>query len=563
MFRAKRAPVAAAPRSAQRHLLLGATLVLAACTGTIGDPPDGLKQSQEALCASTLEPGESPIRRMTRVEYNNTVRDLLGDDTEPANGFVVEEEALGFNNQASALGVTQLLAEQYMEASEEIAARAAEDLPALVGCAAEAMDEACAEAFIESFGARAFRRPLDGSEISRLLGVFQWGSEQYDFSTGVQLVVQAVLQSPHFLYRVEFGMPDPTQGDVVALNHYEIASRLSYLIWNSMPDQELFDAAGGGRLGTPDEIAEQARRMLDDPRARTAVKNFHTQWLELRTIETINKDPAIYPEYSEALRPLWKTETEAFLDYVVFDGEGDVATLLTADYSVMNAELAAFYGVDGPAGDGWEKVSLDPTQRAGLLTHASVLAKNAKPNQSSPIHRGKFVRERLLCQMLPPPPNDIEIKPPDVDPSATTREKFSEHSTNPACSGCHKLMDPIGFGFEHYDGIGQWRDTDHGFAVDASGELADTLEPDIEGAFDGAVELAKRLADSDQVRQCVATQWFRFGYGRAEQQADQCTVKQVFDAFAAADYNIKELLVALTQTEAFLYRHKVVADGGG
>jgi hypothetical protein len=213
--------------------------------------------------------------------------------------------------------------------------------------------------------------------------------------------------------------------------------------------------------------------------------------------------------------------------------------------------------VTGPKGEGFERVSLDPKQRAGLLTQASLLAVNAKPNQSSPVHRGKFVRERLLCQPLPPPPNNVNIQPPDVDPKATTRQKFAQHSSDPYCAGCHKLMDPIGFGFESYDGIGQFRTKDHGLPVDASGELTGTRDSD--GKFDGAIELAARLGDSAEVRECVATQWFRFGYGHGEEKADSCAMSQLQDAFRAADYNVKELLVALTRTDAFRYRNVVVA----
>jgi hypothetical protein len=542
--------------------MLGAAMVLAACTGTIGERPDGsgsVGEGDDALCL-TKQPGESPIRRMTRFEYNNTVRDLLGDTSEPASTFVVEEEALGFNNQASALGVTQLLAEQYMEASEAVATNATAKLDELLGGCdpASAGDEVCGQEFVESFGPRAFRRPLQASEIDRLMAVFSWGLGEYDFKTGIELVIQTALQSPHFLYRVEFGMPDPVEANVVQLNHYEVASRLSYMLWSSMPDDELLAAAAAGELATPEQIAAQARRMLDDDKARAAVANFHTQWLQLGNIESVNKDPATYPDYDATVRTLWKAETEAFLDYVVFEGEGDVTTLLTAPYSLMNAELAAFYGIDGPTGDAFELVELDAGQRAGFLTHASLLAVHAKPNQSSPVHRGKFVREQLLCQILQPPPPDLMVEAPEVDPTATTREQFAEHSTNPACSGCHQLMDPIGFGFEHYDGIGKWRDLDHGIEVDASGELVQT---DIDGEFDGAVELAQKLAQSEQVRECVATQWFRFGYGRAEQPEDACNLERVQTAFATANYDIKELLVALTQTDAFMYRLAVVAEG--
>lgn len=537
-----------------------ASAVIGACNGHIG-APDPLGQAESEVCSVGVHPGGAPIRRMTRFEYNNAVRDLLGDTTRPADSFVAEEEALGFNNQATALGVTQLLAEQYMEASEGIAARAAKDWSKLLPCdPAKTGQDVCAAKFILAFGKKAYRRPLAEAESARLQALYAWGKQQYDFSTGLGLVVQAMLQSPRFLYRVEMGMPDPLVGqpEVTALDSWEVAARLSFLLWSSIPDDELFAAAEAGALGDAASIEKQARRMLEDPRARDAVANFHEQWLGLGKIGTLNKDAAIYPTYTPALRPLWEKETLSFLDHVVFDDEqGDVKTMLTAPYSMMNAELAAFYGVSGPKGAGFERVDLDPTQRAGLLTQASLLAVNSKPNQSSPVHRGKFVRERLLCQTLAPPPNDVNIQPPEVDPTATTREKFSEHSSNPACAGCHRLMDPIGFGFESYDGIGQFRAQDHGLPVDATGELTGTRDSD--GAFDGAVELAARLGESADVRECVATQWFRFGYGHGEEKADACAMTQLQEAFRAAGYNVKELLVALTRTDAFRYRKVVLA----
>lgn len=541
--------------------LLGAVAVVGACTGRLGDGPDPVGEAHDLVCSAGIHPGGSPIRRMTRFEYNNAVRDLLGDATRPADSFVAEEEALGFNNQATALGITQLLAEQYMEASEAIALRAAKDWQKLLPCDPQKTGEdACAAQFVLAFGQRAFRRPLAAAESARLDQLYAWGKQEHDFSTGLQLVVQAMLQSPRFLYRVEMGMPDPVkeQRDVTALDSWEVATRLSFLIWSSIPDDELFAAAAKGALGDAAAIEKQARRMLEDPRARDAVANFHAQWLGLSRIGTLNKDASIYPAYTPALRPLWEKETLSFLDHVVFDdAKGDVRTMLTAPYSMMNAELAAFYGVTGPTGADFERVSLDPQQRAGLLTQASLLAVNAKPNQSSPIHRGKFVREQLLCQPLHPPPNNVNIQPPLVDPQATTRDKFSQHSSDPGCAACHKLMDPIGFGFEHYDGIGQWRDLDHGLPVDATGELSATRDSD--GAFDGAVALATRLGESAEVRECVATQWFRFGYGHGEEKADACAMAQLQEAFRAADYNVKELLVALTRTDAFRYRKVILA----
>lgn len=531
----------------------------AACvTGTVGGDPVG--EGKSPLCTK-LSPGPSPMRRMTRFEYNNTIRALLNDQSDLANGFVVEEESLGFNNQAAALGITQLPAEQYMEAAEKLAATAVKDLGKLLPCDPQkAGEDACAEQFITQFGKRATRRPLGSDLHDRLVNLYKTSRAAYDFPTAIQLVVEALLQTPEFLYRVEFGMPDPIEADVVALDSYELASRLSYLLWGGMPDEELFAAADKNELSTAAQIEKQARRMLDDDRARGAVTNFHEQWLRLDHLDNINKDATYYPAFTPALPALWKQETEAFLGHVIFDEHGSVADMLTAPYSMMNADLAAFYGVQGPSSSTFEKVMLDPARRGGLLTQASILALYAKPNQSSPVHRGKFVRERLLCQGLPPPPPNIKIVAPEVKPGSTTRERFAQHDKDPYCYSCHHLMDPIGFGFEHFDGIGLWRDTDQGLPVDATGEVTDTEDAD--GKFDGVVELAQHLSQSEQVRECIATNWFRYGYGRGEQDEDACNLDQIRINFEKGGFNVKELLVALTQTDAFRYRHKVVAGGG-
>ncbi|WP_245677788.1 DUF1592 domain-containing protein [Chondromyces crocatus] len=509
----------------------------------------------DTACVS-LSPGTAPIRRMTRFEYDRTVHDLLGDETQPARSFAPEEEVLGFNNQAAALGVTQSLAEQYMKAAEKLAAQAAQHLTRLMpGCDPTRPEaDACVERWIRDFGRRAFRRPLDADEVKRFATLFDWGRDDYGGVIGVELIIQAMLQSPHFLYRVELGMPDPVAQGVVQLSHYEIASRLSYLLWSSMPDDALLDDAEAGRLGTPEEIRVAAERMLHDPRAREAVLEFHRQWLELKHVDLMTKDQKTYPAYDSALRPLWMAETEAFVEHVVFDEPGgSLTTLLTAPFSFMNAELAAFYGVSGPTGTAFERVELDPAHRAGVLTHASVLATQSKPNQSSPIHRGKFVRERLLCDLIPPPPANLPITVPEVQLGVTTRERFAQHREDTVCSGCHALMDPIGYTFEHYDGIGQWRDLDQGLPVDATGNISRT---EANGSFDGAIELSTHLARSAQVRACVVSQWFRYGYGRAEKEEDQCSLDQLGDTFRRSGHSIQALLVGLTQTDAFRYRRQ-------
>jgi hypothetical protein len=551
----------------QIALLSLALLPLVACNSKPGTEEHTTKEVDE--CESSLKPGPAPIRRLTRVEYNNTVYQLFGDNSQPADAFPPDEEAGGFDNQADVLVVSPLLAENYLSAAEKLAATHTPTLmQQLLNCQGGAVDEAActsdANAFVRSFGKLAFRRPLTDAEVQKYVDLFVHGTDldqmPYSPSMGVQLVVAALLQSPHFLYRVEFGMADPSEGDIVELTDYEIASRLSYLLWNTMPDAILFEAADAGLLRDPAEIEAQARRMLDTPKAREAVKNFHRQWLHLDEIEPVilasGKDPAIYPEFYDGLPLLWRTETETFLDHAVFEEDANLEFLFTAPYTMMNEELADFYGVDGPKGIEFTRVDLDPSRYSGFMTQPGLMALLAKRDRSSPIHRGKFVRETILCQVPPPPPDNVP-EPPSVDESQTTREQFAEHSENAVCAGCHALMDPIGFGFEHFDGIGRYRASEWGLEIDAAGELRAT---DVDGAFSGAIELAQLLASSDQVKACVESQWFRFGYGRFETEEDECSIDEIHAAFAASNYDIKELIIALTLTDAFRYRHAVQED---
>lgn len=540
------------PRSSPHSLvLLAAACLLAACTGTISDPggsdnggsgvPGGsVGQSSQAVGVS------SPIRRLTRVEYDNTVRDLLGDDTHPAQAFPADEKALGI-----AMGgtVSALLAERYQEAAEGVAGRAVKDLSTLLPCDPATLGEdACAKKFIDGFASRAYRRPLDSDESARLVAVYDNIKKDFDFKTAIEVVIRAVLQSPNFLYVVEFGDGDATSTKV-PLTTWELASRLSYFLWGSMPDETLFTAAETGELSDPGALEAQARRMLKDPRAADAVREFHEQWLELESLDTVSKDSSYYPSFDDSLRQSMKTEAETFFERVVLD-DGHLDTLLTAPFSYVNQQMADFYGVSAPA-KAWSKVTLDSTHRAGLLTLPALLATHAKPNQSSPVYRGKFVREALLCQPLPPPPPNVAIVPPDPDPNATTKQQFEQHSKDPSCASCHQLMDPIGFGFEHYDGIGRYREKDGKFIVDAKGELFQTQ--DVDGPFDGAVELAERLSQSEQVRDCVARHWLRFALKRGE-SGDESSLSLAEKKFKASDYDIRELLVSIVLTHGFRYR---------
>lgn len=534
-------------------------VMLVGCTGAIGNE-DGTEVSApgtkppvvvtEAACTNVkTDPGPSPVRRLTRLEYDNTVHDLLGVDLKLGAAFPADQTIHGFDNNVAGLTVTPVLAEQYMAAAEKLAPLVITKVKALGGCTAAAMGEtACAKQIATRFARRAFRRPATDEQIESLMTAYA-ARREATFDSGIESLTQLVLQSPYFLYRVELGGIATDDPALLRLDDHDVASRLSYLLWNTMPDDALFAAADAGKLATKEEIAEHARRMIKDPRARAAVANFHRQWMELDHLEEIPKDPKIYPDF-DAVRADLATETATFLDQV-FWTDGRVETLFTAPYTFANARLASLYGLPAPTGSGFVKVATDPSKRVGILLQPSVQSLHAIAYESSPIYRGKFVREKILCHELSPPPENLVVIPPEVDPTKSTRERYTQHSADAACRGCHQMMDPLGFGFEHYDGMGRWRDKEGTHAIDARGELIST---DIDGTFDGAVDLSKRLAKSPQVSGCVVTHWFRFAYGRGETEGDRCSVKGLRDKFASAKYDMRELLLELTQTDAFRFR---------
>jgi hypothetical protein len=492
---------------------------------------------------------------LTRREYGNTVRDLLGATDNPAAAFTPDAHALGFDNIASSQSVSQLLAEQYDDAAIGLAAAAIADLPKLLKCDPMAMGEdACVRKFVADFGLRAYRRPVTTAEQGRLVAFYMGSKAKYGFAPAVELLVQAFLSSPNFLYRPETSVV-ATSGTMpaapVRLSAYETASRLSYLFWGSMPDDALFQAAAENKLGTPAELATAAERLLADPRARASVAHFHTQWLELEGLPNLTKDAKANPNFKAALLPLWKREIETFLDDWAFKADGKLETLLLADYTFANKTLSAFYGYAPLTSEStFVKIKHDG-KRLGLLTQAALMARHANPDQSSPVHRGKFIREAMLCQDLPPPPNDIDVRPPPIKAGQTTRERFGIHTQVASCAGCHKLIDPVGFAYEHFDAIGQYREEDQGKPVDANAELFNT---DVDGTFTGALELSRRLARSDMARGCVITQWFRFASGRQETAEDECSLALLKEHYKASGYSVRKLLLALTQTNAFLFK---------
>jgi hypothetical protein len=495
----------------------------------------------------TIKPGISPLRRLTRAEYDKTVHDLLGDTRRLAKGFPQDEIEHGFDNSAELRSVSDVLSEGYVSAAEQLSTAAVAKLDALVPCdPVKAGEPACLDKLLDGFGKRAWRRPLTTEERDHLKKVFA-DSRTNTFADGAQAVVEVMLLSPQFLYRVERGVP-VTGADYTRLGPFEMASRLSYTLWGTMPDELLFAAAEAGKLGTREEIAAQAKRMIDDPRATEMVTSFAGQWLQLGKLAESDKDVAVYKTFKPELLALFQQETEAFVANV-WKSDAKLTTLLTAPYTFVNGPLAQFYGMAGVTGDAFQNVPAEAGHRAGLLTQASLLAANAAPDQSSPVHRGVFVREQLFCTDLPPPPPEVNANPPALDPKQTTAERFAAHRADPKCSSCHDLIDPIGLGFENFDGIGLWRTMEGNKPVDAHGMIVGT---DVEGSFNGALELASKLAASKDVSACMVTHWFRFGNGRDKTPEDDCTVETLSNAFKGG--SIRDLLLTLVQTDAFMFR---------
>ncbi len=500
--------------------------------------------------------GGATLRRLTRFEYNNTVRDLLGTESFPADGFPSEELANGFGNDAAAQSVSSLLAEQYNVAAEALAIEATstpQALARIAPCSSDldpqdaAATDACALSFIETFGARTYRRPLKDEEVDALAGFEQMLRADADFATSAAGVVEVLLQSPDFLYRVEHGFID-AQGRRRPTSH-EMASRLSYFLWGTMPDDALRQAADDDALVSGAQVLEHAERMLADPQARAVVRFFFDNALPISGLQYLERDPDRYPSYDAQVGAAMREEVQTFLAHEIFEGPGTWDAALTAPYTFVNETLAAFYGLDGVTGDAFVRVEHDPTQRLGLLTQAGMLAGTIHSNETNPVTRGAFITRALMCTDIPLPTGDVaeEVKPPDPDSGATARERFSKHSEDSACAGCHAFMDPLGLTFENFNAVGLWRDEENGVAIDASGALPGF------GDVAGPLELIEGIAASDATHACFVTHWSNFAYGRTATEADACTQQQLIDQFDASGHDVQQLLIDLTQTDDFLY----------
>lgn len=491
--------------------------------------------------------GDAPLRRLSIPQYVRTVEDLLGM-TPDVSGVPEDDTSHGY---AVATGMSSLLLETYAESAHALAETAA--LGKLLECEVARGDDGCALRFIQRFSRAAFRRATDAAEHQQLFAVFAAGRAARDFEAGVRLVIEAVLQSPSFLYHIDRSAGVAVASGIERLAPYALANRLSYLLWGSMPDEQLLAAAAEGRLDTAEGLADEAWRMLTEQPGfgKRGFREFYRQWLPLGAIARMDRDPIRYPEFSRELASELAESLARQIDHVVWMLDGRVDTLLRGNAGFASARTAPLFGTSVTGSD-FSLIALNPAERRGILTHPGLLGVLAKPNQSDPVLRGKFVRERLLCQTIAPPPPSVSLVPPDPAPGLTTRQRFAAHTASASCAGCHKLMDPIGFGLEHYDALGRYRSLDEGLPIDASGEIVGSAE--LGGRFDGALELADKLATSAQVTDCIATQYFRFALGRVERAADLCAVRGAQERFFAGGGNLRDLIYAVVSSDAFRYR---------
>jgi hypothetical protein len=496
-------------------------LALAGCTGRIGNPGGGGSTTMPPGLAGPINPGRVVAHRLNNVEYDNTVRDLVGVDSRPSTAFGFPDDAYieGFDNNADALTAPPLLLEKLQTATEAIVAGALD--PAAAGGAARARimtcdpakagEAACATQILTGFASRAFRRPVAANEVAGYAGLVGVAKGAGDgFEQGIAAGLQAILLSPRFLFRVEV---NPGMGRIAALDDYEVASRLSYFLWSSMPDDALLARAAAGALHDGAAVVAEVQRMLADPKSSALVSSLAGEWLGSREL-AVKEVTLTDVTFDAGLRTAMATEASMFLGEMLTGGHA-VKELLGADFVFANDRLAAHYGFPGAAalGGAFAKRPLpDDKRSAGILSQANTLTVTSMRDRTSPTRRGKWVSENLLCVVIPPPPPMIpQLDPPSTTAPTSVRERLAAHrAKGSSCNGCHQYIDPLGFGLEHYDAVGRWRDTDNGVAIDATGNV-----PVTNVAFDGAISLAQAIKDDPRFLDCMIQKLMTYALGRS------------------------------------------------
>ena len=537
------------------------TAATAASEATVGDDSGapttsaGEDTGNDTSDPAEFDPAPVRLRLLLARHYQNAIRDLLGAPAAAVAAPPVDTAINGFEAIAAAqVALTDSAVDLYEKSARAVAAEAMKDpvrIAGLLGCQPTGPDDAaCHRSFVTTFGRLIWRRPLTSEEIDRYTAVAQDGALQLgDFNAGVEAAIFTFLQSPYFLYQVEVGEPDPVDPEERGLTSIEMATRLSFFLLDTTPTAELLTIAENGGLDSPEAVRAVAEVMVEAPGARLALGNFYAEVLKLRTIEALAKDPNTYPQFSPALAAAMRQETLALVDDIAFTTDSDFRDILNAPYTFANGPLAALYGLipdPNQLGENWQRFDLPAeSKRGGILGQSAFLASFAHISSTSPTLRGKFVREALMCMGMPPPPPDVVTKLPEGAEYKTMRERLAQHLNEP-CVGCHSLMDPIGLGLENFDGIGIFRTVENGVVLDTS-ETIENL-----GNFDGARELGTLLRDSPEVTECIVRNLFRHATGHLEVNSERPALADVDLAFADAGYRMKDLLVELVASPAFL-----------
>ncbi len=531
---------------------LAPLFILAACAcQPAADPAPAPRGPAPALTAPA-----PTLRRLTQVQYVNTIDDLLGEGLLLPTALEPDTAVSGLSSVgASVTAISPFGVEQYEDAAyllaEQVAANP-ERLAATMGCD-PAMD-GCLATFVASFGRRAFRRTLTDEEAARVVAVGELAAATLgDTPSGVVYALAALLQSPHFLYREELGEPDP--GDPTGdpddssgrrFTSVEMASRLSFFLWNTTPDEELLSAGEAGDLVTDAGLAAQVDRLLTDARAQEGVRTLFTEMLRLDQLDDLSKDPTVFLHMGPEVGPSAREETLLGIDALVFTEAGDYRDFFTTRRTFLDPVLAAMYNVQAPAMDGFAETTLSADDgRAGFLGQASFLALSAHPTSSSATLRGEFIREILLCQTIPPPPADVDTSiPAPTEAAPTLRDRVAVHLTDPTCAGCHQLTDPLGLGLENFDGLGMWRLTENGGTIDPTGQL--------DGAdFTDALGLGEVVADHGSLGPCLAETAYRYATGHSVTDGEDALVDWHATGFSEKDFRVVDLLSDISMSPGF------------
>jgi hypothetical protein len=495
--------------------------------------------------------------RLTHVQWENTVRDLLHlDQVSGLSATFAPDAVTRFDTASGERKVSSALFGDYQEAAEQLASTVSHDpanLARILPAGLPAADPDRARAFVSAFGKRVFRRPLTPDETGIYSDLFQRGAALLGgdpLVSGVEITVRAMLQSPNFIYRIESSTE--VQGDFIWLSSYEIATRLSYSLWNTMPSDELFAAADARELETADGVARWAGRMASNPAADGTIRTFHEQLLRVASFGTVLKDTTRFPGYTPAIGAALQKEARMFIDQILVQQGAGIADILTAPFTFVNDQTAPFYGLPAKYGNTMTRVDLDPTQRAGILTQVGFLSTNGGLTQSDPIHRGVSINFNLLCNEVHPPPIMVPPLPAEM-PGQSNRQRIENHTS--ACgAGCHDtVINPVGFAFEHYDAVGAWRDQDNSLPIDAA---ASFMLDGNKVTYDGAIEFSKLLAESRQFYDCYAKNWMEYALGRTPASVEAGSVYRLATT-SKGGAPVRELLVNVTGLLPFRARTAV------